>query len=690
MKRGRGKKRGRGRGRSGKRGCGRGEAGRTASKRTITAPSVTPQRKRGRPRKNAAAVVATATTEWPIIKPAVIELVNDKAQVGVFHASPPVEKDKHDAKFVLPSPAPRPSDVKEVIMALNRLCFPTKFIEKLWLHTLQYVDAKKVPGGKRFKICVPDIFHFYSMVYYFGLVRLPSKENYWANHDLDILPAHPVCHARKMTYRKFVYLWTHFYGVDPRSVGHDDVDDPVPDMVDVTGDGPWCNGDDVDTESDDEDANAEEDVPDSMFMFDAKAKPFVDQFNESAKTMCKYPSSSLALDEMMARFKGRSADTYRMKSKPIREGYKFFAIACSQSTFVWHLLPYGRMNTKVGIIDTVKALVNSVPDKGKRMYLLAMDNYFTYDRAVDYCVDNNIKVVGTAKAKRGWPPAALTQIKELRFNFLHHLLSNSGKFRIYRWVDNGVVYMVSSCHEPTDTVMKARKRPRVTNKNKANVKTVWGPDYVRDIEIPKMVDDYNDSKTGVDGGDQLISYYAPDMRMRRTWMPQFLHSANASRANSFAHHRAYCKEHALKSRQFMVEWIRCFMLRAARYQSTYASRCQSLASAPTSAAPKSQRHRTSHLRPTLPENRLDPTLHHVPVLTSTQRACIFCRFLRAWKKLMHPDWEDDALPKIRRPRRKCLGCDVFLCKKCFDVYHTIESPDWERMIDDRSDDVESH
>ena len=686
MKRGRGKKRGRGGGRSGRRGRGRGRSRRTSSKDTVASPSSPPKRKRGRPRKNAAAAVPTASIPWPIVKPSVVELLNTKAVVGEFHVSPPVEKEKHRAKFVLPSPAPRPADVTEVIMALNRISFPTKFIEDKWLRTLQYVDAKKVPAGKRFNISVPDIFQFYAMIYYFGFVRLPNKELYWANHDLDILPAHPVCHARKMTYRKFVYLWTHFYGVDPKSVGHDDVDKdsdddgPVPDLL---------SDSDSDSESDSDDEDATQDVPDSLFMFDAKAKPFVDQCNKSAKEMCKYPSSCLALDEMMARFKGRSADTYRMKSKPIREGYKFFAIACSQSTFVWHLLPYGRMNTKVGIVDTVKALVNSVPDKDKRMYLLAMDNYFTYDRAVDYCVDNNIKVVGTAKAKRGWPPAPLAQIKEQRFNFLHHLLSDSGKFQIYRWVDNGVVYMVSSCHDPTATVTRERKRPRVTHRNKANVQKVWGPDYVREIEIPEFVDDYNDAKTGVDGSDQLIAYYAPDMRMRRTWMPQFLHASNLSRANSFAHHRVYCGKHAFKSKQFMIEWIRCFMARAGRYQSAYASRCQSLSSAPSSASPKPQRHRLSHVRPTLPDKRLNQTLHHVQVLTKKQGRCIFCRFQRVWKKCVHPEWEDDVLTQICRPLRKCLGCDVFLCKRCFNVYHTIESPDWERMMIDRTNHVES-
>ena len=34
----------------------------------------------------------------------------------------------------------------------------------------------------------------------------------------------------------------------------------------------------------------------------------------------------MSLDEMMGKFKGRSGETYRMKNKPISEGFKFYAL----------------------------------------------------------------------------------------------------------------------------------------------------------------------------------------------------------------------------------------------------------------------------------------------------------------------------------------------------------------------------
>ena len=191
---------------------------------------------------------------------------------------------------------------------------------------------------------------------------------------------------------------------------------------------------DEDGEGDNVTTPGEETISDDSFAFDPKSQPFINQFNKANKLLCVRPSYQVALDEMMTRFKGRSADTYRMKSKPIKEGFKFFAVACSQSTFVYHMVSYGRVKTNVGIIKTVKALINVLPQRDKHKYLLSADNYFTYDKAIDYCVANGVHVVGTAKAKRGWPPAALSSINENRFNFLHYLKSNSGKFLIYRWV----------------------------------------------------------------------------------------------------------------------------------------------------------------------------------------------------------------------------------------------------------------
>ncbi|KAI3655533.1 hypothetical protein MP638_002305 [Amoeboaphelidium occidentale] len=45
------------------------------------------------------------------------------------------------------------------------------------------------------------------------------------------------------------------------------------------------------------------------------------------------PSSKVSIDEMMVRFGGRSKDRYRIRGKPISEGYKIFALCDSGFTY---------------------------------------------------------------------------------------------------------------------------------------------------------------------------------------------------------------------------------------------------------------------------------------------------------------------------------------------------------------------
>jgi hypothetical protein len=77
-------------------------------------------------------------------------------------------------------------------------------------------------------------------------------------------------------------------------------------------------------------------------------------------------------------FKGRSAQTFRMKRKPDREGYKFFGLCCSVTGYVYSFFPDGRLDTsKTKVLDSVESLVSTLPRTDSLKYLLGMDNYFT-------------------------------------------------------------------------------------------------------------------------------------------------------------------------------------------------------------------------------------------------------------------------------------------------------------------------
>ena len=108
-----------------------------------------------------------------------------------------------------------------------------------------------------------------------------------------------------------------------------------------------------------------------------------------------------------------------------------------------------------------------------------MDNYFTLPKVCKKLRDLGIGVLGTARGRDGWPPAELhettikSKVGHAMFNSLFWTVDAFGTL-VARWMDNSLVYIVTTVHNITDTVKKERKRPRVTKKNKRHVDSVWG------------------------------------------------------------------------------------------------------------------------------------------------------------------------------------------------------------------------
>ena len=68
-----------------------------------------------------------------------------------------------------------------------------------------------------------------------------------------------------------------------------------------------------------------------------KLEPLASQLQERFRQFF-IPSTKVAIDEMMIWFCGRSAHTVKMKNKPIKQGYKVFAL-CSRGytyAFLWY------------------------------------------------------------------------------------------------------------------------------------------------------------------------------------------------------------------------------------------------------------------------------------------------------------------------------------------------------------------
>ena len=411
-----------------------------------------------------------------------------------------------------------------------------------------------------------------------------------------------------------------------------------------------------------EDEDDQPRVPTESQKWYSKASYLVDHVNKVSRRLCRHPGFALAIDEMMKRFKGRSPQTVRMRHKPIKEGYKFFAMCCTQSGYIFAFFPDGRLET-APIVNCVNKLVNTLPSRDVRRYVIAMDNYFTTSNVMEQTRLKNVGVVGTARYRRGWPAEEIREVNDSRFNTLY-LLNDVKNFLILRWIDNNVVTMVSTIHTGYETAIRLRWKPRENQVNKAHVRNVWGELPVIPISIPKVIDNYNHWMGGVDLADQYISYYRPNIRCRRTWMPIFLHCLDIIRVNAYL--VAKLRDPKLKHKTFVVDWIEALNKRADAIE--YGNTRQIIASLKTPPSTgKRKRMRMSHTRPDLPEyRRYGGRSEHQVCIGLKQRNCTYCAYLYALAKL---DGSVE-LPVVRTPARYCSSsCQDHLCNDHFDVFH---------------------
>ena len=109
---------------------------------------------------------------------------------------------------------------------------------------------------------------------------------------------------------------------------------------------------------------------------------------------------------MMKLFKGISFQTVQMKCKPIKEGFKFYALCDSTTGFVYFFIPDGMKDKHKGtVVDSIVRLVEQLPDRNipsndgkKRTYVVVMDNYFTYSSTLVRFREAGVRAFGTTRA----------------------------------------------------------------------------------------------------------------------------------------------------------------------------------------------------------------------------------------------------------------------------------------------------
>lgn len=80
-----------------------------------------------------------------------------------------------------------------------------------------------------------------------------------------------------------------------------------------------------------------------------KVMPAVETIRNSSDKLVVKPGLYVCVDEMMVKFTGQNAGTFRIKNKPIGEGYKLFEFADSETGYVLYFTPDVRLSGCSGL-----------------------------------------------------------------------------------------------------------------------------------------------------------------------------------------------------------------------------------------------------------------------------------------------------------------------------------------------------
>jgi hypothetical protein len=342
-----------------------------------------------------------------------------------------------------------------------------------------------------------------------------------------------------------------------------------------------------------------------------------------------------------------------MPKKPIKQGYKIYGIADHGYIYnwIWSSREKGLQDivlhpTLTNTGSLVRNLALSLPRRCLTIYL---DNYFTSVPLFSELRACNFGAVGTTRPHKEFP-GGLTDIKnrfstKLEWNTL--LAAVVQDVLCLAWQDNNIVLALSNIHtvdKADDFREKARKRPAKTSTNGRIVRRVFGSDYVKDLQIPCFIDDYNQYMGGVDLANQYREAYETHQPTLRTWWPLFYWLIDVACINAYRLHQLH-KDKPYTHLQFRIE-LYCKLLGY------------------------SQKAKLRSLQVELGGKRVfNPNFQHLHYWERRPKGtCAWCSYKLRRQKALGKVVEGRA----KRPTGGCVFCNVHLCKEgdCWTRFHS--------------------
>ena len=320
-------------------------------------------------------------------------------------------------------------------------------------------------------VTIDEIRAFVGLCFAMGVLRLPSRNDYWRRSNWLL----KTNFGRVMARDKFNLIWRYLHLAN--------------------NDAPGAEGDKL-----------------------VKIRWFVDFLNEQFQSVY-VPYGTYTVDESMIQFKGRLGFRQYLPAKPIKWGIKVWVLAESDTGYLSKFQVYtGRApgGQERGLTHRVVTdLVDHLYGQYTQVYF---DNFYTSTDLLTYLHVRQVYACGTVRSNRKNLPTALLP-KNVRLEKHQYKVAQKDELSFVVWQDTKPVCVLSNFHDPT-AVGAVSRRVRVGGAS-------------QQVAVPAAVADYQKYMKGVDLMDQMVGYYIIHHRSKKWWRRIFHYLMMASAHNAY-------------------------------------------------------------------------------------------------------------------------------------------------------------